>query len=310
MSGKKRAATESYDRAHKNSGTASPYCFRNRLLKEMGYKSYRDYLRSPKWASIRKQAILKNNGRCVSCGSPATQVHHSKYDKPTLTGQSLKFLHPVCGKCHENAEMDAGKKTTIFTANARLGCLTEGQISYWNPKGKYQKRAALKQEIAGFTLRDQDLESHRDYYVLWTSGSCVANQGGLGGWSFILRKNDKTLLEKIGRSSQTTVGQMEMTAALMGLLEIDQGSKTLVLSDSQSFVRRAISKRKRKKNHNIWSQIDAACTGRNVTWRWINGNASHEWNERCNALCSCDSLENNSDFGEVDREFSMLVGLF
>lgn len=74
----------------------------------------------------------------MRCTKTATQVHHSKYTKENLTGESLEFLHPVCHKCHESAEFLNGKKVTVAVANQRLGITNPKMMS------KKRKSKALK----------------------------------------------------------------------------------------------------------------------------------------------------------------------
>ena len=96
------------------------YIKRTLALKRLGFRNYREYLRSPLWFSIRREVLKQRT--CCSCRKRrSTQVHHSKYDDCTLSGESLVHLHPVCRKCHTYAERDKGRKTTLEEANERLG---------------------------------------------------------------------------------------------------------------------------------------------------------------------------------------------
>jgi len=83
------------------------YTYRNDLLAGMGFPSYRAYLASPLWASIRARVLTQTDGTarlCVRCEKPATQVHHRAYDPATLRGDSMDSLSPVCGRHHRAAE--------------------------------------------------------------------------------------------------------------------------------------------------------------------------------------------------------------
>lgn len=122
-----------YEMAHAYSNVGTVYGLRNKLLRELGYASYQDYLQSERWKKIRARALQKNKGRCVHCGKPATQVHHSKYDRKGLMGNSLKHLWPVCGDDHAAAERKPdGSKTTIYAANLALGTVTKAQVHFWS----------------------------------------------------------------------------------------------------------------------------------------------------------------------------------
>jgi 5-methylcytosine-specific restriction endonuclease McrA len=73
---------------------------RARILKDLGFASYRAYLRSPLWRGIRILVFRTKGRRCCLCGSRAQQIHHRRYDRSTLLGAVLTWLEPICVKCH------------------------------------------------------------------------------------------------------------------------------------------------------------------------------------------------------------------
>lgn len=86
------------------------YSERQRVLELLGYNSYRDYLLSPLWKSIRDKVL---RGKCVICDkTDASQVHHRNYLYETLAGQCLDQLIPLCGKCHRKIEFSHRNKRT------------------------------------------------------------------------------------------------------------------------------------------------------------------------------------------------------
>ena len=97
------------------------YHKRDEILKKMGYASYREYLRSPKWRKIRNRAMKKAKGLCKLCGDPARDVHHLSYTKQVLLGGKGRMLIALCRPCHEDGEFADGRKTTIDECNKRLG---------------------------------------------------------------------------------------------------------------------------------------------------------------------------------------------
>jgi len=105
------------------------YTVRNENLRSLGFRSYGEYIHSQMWKLIRGLAFEANGTKCVSCNSKATQIHHASYDLKTLAGSDVTHLHPVCGKCHEAAEIVDGDKTHHKAANTALGVqgLSEGQ---------------------------------------------------------------------------------------------------------------------------------------------------------------------------------------
>ena len=85
----------------------NPYTQRDDALRQMGFKSYRSYLKSALWADIRERAFSKHGRQCHGCQQPATVIHHRAYDRATLEGKSLDSLTPSCGKCHVKGERPA-----------------------------------------------------------------------------------------------------------------------------------------------------------------------------------------------------------
>ena len=66
---------------------------------------YANYLRSGDWKRTRGRVLRRDSGRCVYCGSRATQVHHVKYTSAHRRGdfgrQLLKNMVSICAPCHE-----------------------------------------------------------------------------------------------------------------------------------------------------------------------------------------------------------------
>lgn len=97
---------------------------RAKLLKGLGYSSYRAYLRSPLWSAIRRLVFARKGSRCVLCGARAQQVHHRRYDRSTLLGAVLTWLEPICIKCHETIEVKPnGRKRAARSVERLFRCL-------------------------------------------------------------------------------------------------------------------------------------------------------------------------------------------
>lgn len=76
------------------------YRYRDDNLLAMGYPSYRAYLKSDLWRSIRAR-VLAARPLCEGCAKrQATQVHHRAYDPVTLRGENLNALTAICRRCH------------------------------------------------------------------------------------------------------------------------------------------------------------------------------------------------------------------
>jgi len=97
------------------------YMRRDATLRDMGYPSYKAYLASPLWKSIRAKVIERAHGKCHICGGKATEVHHRLYWREVLDGRWLNNLNAVCRTCHELGEFgDEGQKVSMREANRRL----------------------------------------------------------------------------------------------------------------------------------------------------------------------------------------------
>lgn len=87
------------------------------ILKAMGYSSYKAYLGSDLWMSIRKR-VLAQRPNCEMCGNQARCVHHRSYEKKVLLGEMDSSLTSLCMSCHEKIEFSAdGEKRHHYRAN-------------------------------------------------------------------------------------------------------------------------------------------------------------------------------------------------
>lgn len=86
------------------------YDRRNRFLKIIGFNSYKHYLKSEMWKTIRGMVLKLDDGRCVVCGKPATNVHHNSYEMDVLIGKDLRQLMSLCRYHHKEAEFDERAK--------------------------------------------------------------------------------------------------------------------------------------------------------------------------------------------------------
>lgn len=86
------------------------FAARNELLARMGFPTYEAYLASPLWESIRVRVYEAKGRTCLRCRqADAVEVHHTRYDEPTLRGDTLNYLVPVCRDCHEGEHGIGGK---------------------------------------------------------------------------------------------------------------------------------------------------------------------------------------------------------
>lgn len=132
----------------------------------------------------------------------------------------------------------------------------------------------------------------------YTDGACSVDTK-IGGWGFLLIHDDKRL-ERNGGQRQTTSNQMELTAAINALKEL-QGqypdNPIVVHTDSQ-YVRKGITEwienwksngwrtaaKKAVLNQELWFQLDELNQAMNVTWQWVKSHSGHPQNQRADVL--------------------------
>jgi hypothetical protein len=85
-------------------------------LRELGFASYRAYLRSELWQRIRRQVYKLKGSLCYLCQEPATELHHNRYHVNDLSGKRLCHIQPVCRQCHESIEFQGSKKVSVSEA--------------------------------------------------------------------------------------------------------------------------------------------------------------------------------------------------
>ncbi len=124
--------------------------------------------------------------------------------------------------------------------------------------------------------------------MLYSDGACSGNPGP-GGYAAILvayNAQGQVVKEReiFGCARDTTNNRMEITAVIEGLKALTRPSQLTVVTDSK-YVMNTITKGwKRKKNHDLWEQLDELTAHHQVAWEYVKGHAGHTYNERCDKL--------------------------
>ena len=72
------------------------------LKKETELKKQNEKSKS-KWLTIREEALIRDNHKCVVCGKPATQVHHIHLrSKRKDLIYEINNLVSLCDRCHRH----------------------------------------------------------------------------------------------------------------------------------------------------------------------------------------------------------------
>ena len=133
---------------------------------------------------------------------------------------------------------------------------------------------------------------------IWTDGACSGNPG-LGGWgAIIISPEGKRYLS--GAEADTTNNRMELLAtirALESFAEKDMQGEIAIFTDS-TYVKNGITEwikkwqvngwrsatRKPVKNYDLWQELLALTSKRNIKWHWVKAHSGIENNERADAL--------------------------
>ena len=130
---------------------------------------------------------------------------------------------------------------------------------------------------------------------IYTDGSCSGNPGP-GGWGVLLLWNDHEK-ELYGGEAETTNNRMELLAAIKGLQAVTKNVPIELYTDS-TYVQKGITEwmegwkaknwktaaKKPVKNKDLWQELDAVVSQKNVSFHWVKGHAGHPENERADTL--------------------------
>ena len=77
---------------------------------------------------------------------------------------------------------------------------------------------------------------------------------------------------------------MELMAAVQALSALSDSRSVALYSDSQLLIKTMTLEWKRKKNQDLWAELDRLCALRRIMWQWVRGHDGHTENERCDRL--------------------------
>ncbi|MEM7729567.1 MAG: ribonuclease HI [Pseudomonadota bacterium] len=133
--------------------------------------------------------------------------------------------------------------------------------------------------------------------LIYTDGACSGNPGP-GGWGVVMYHGKRTK-ELKGGERATTNNRMEMQAVIEALRAIKPGfaGRTVLFSDS-TYVLKGLQEwlpgwkrrgwktaaKKPVKNADLWRELDALASVRDIDWRWVKGHAGDPGNERADEL--------------------------
>ena len=125
---------------------------------------------------------------------------------------------------------------------------------------------------------------------IYTDGSCLGNPGP-GGWAAIITEDGKDKPIS-GNAPDTTNNRMEMMAVIEALKYLhkkhghDVLAKTQIhfFIDSNLIVQTLNSGWKKKKNQDLWAEIEKLTAWLNIKWEWVKAHHEDEHNNKVDEL--------------------------
>ncbi len=198
---KKKGPSGVKHKGHKRPRMQS-YSDRNQVLKDLGFRSYQDYLRSDLWASIRDHSMALSSV-CVGCHGKATQIHHGRYRRCDLDGTCMSMLFPVCGACHRYIEFGSrdGHKLSVEQATAKLKGMTAQPSANENPID-----SPIAQETSPAANRQNERKARREQHELDRQLKAISREKHLNRQQ---RKEEARRVERRCIRRQTDVAYAE-----------------------------------------------------------------------------------------------------
>lgn len=125
---------------------------------------------------------------------------------------------------------------------------------------------------------------------IYTDGSCSGNPGP-GGWGVLIFGNASKKILK-GHDTDTTNNRMEMTAILNALkwMQKNGHKEATIYSDSNLLIQTFLQNWKKKKNLDLWKEIDKHLENLNIKWEWVKAHAENKYNNEVDEV-ACEQTE-------------------
>jgi ribonuclease HI len=135
--------------------------------------------------------------------------------------------------------------------------------------------------------------------IIYTDGACSGNPGP-GGWGAVMIWGDN-IKEIAGFEAHTTNNRMEMRAAIEALKQVKKNVPIEIYCDSQ-YLLNGITKWffdwlkkdwKKVKNDDLWKELLALTSKKNIRWHWVRGHNGDKYNEIADSLARTQIEINN-----------------
>lgn len=116
-----------------------------------------------------------------------------------------------------------------------------------------------------------------------------------GGWAFVALKDDVKIHSSFFPVKDTTNNRMEMQAAIEACKwAVEQGyTEITILSDSMYVIGTMTQNWKKKKNVDLWLEMEEVTDKVTVNWLHVKGHSGDRYNELCDVLAVAASQANN-----------------
>ena len=94
--------------------------FSNDAFPTLGFRSYQQYLASPRWRLIKAQELRKAGGKCAACGEDTRTIHHRDYRPRVLRGEDRAALVALCQPCHNSVHYAAKRQERSWNESERV----------------------------------------------------------------------------------------------------------------------------------------------------------------------------------------------
>ena len=128
---------------------------------------------------------------------------------------------------------------------------------------------------------------------IYCDGSCLGNPGP-GGWAAVFVDNSQITKKIYGFTDYTTNNQMELTAAIKSLENVQHIDNLEIYTDS-NYLKLGITnwikswkltnwKNGKIKNIKFWQQLDKLNCDKNIQWYWVKAHNGNKYNQLADEL--------------------------
>ncbi len=120
---------------------------------------------------------------------------------------------------------------------------------------------------------------------VYTDGAYSSSRNQ-GGWAFVVLNDGVKSNQGYGGVFNTTNNRMEIQSALEALKYLRENCifEATLFSDSMYLIGTMTLNWKKKKNIDLWIEMDNIITGMSITWKHVKGHEGDKYNEHCDML--------------------------